>query len=56
MIDLFQEIFQSTHEVRVSRMNLKHQTFGALERIKSKRLEKTEHDQVFFQKKFSIYA
>jgi len=56
MIKLFQEIFQFTHEVKVSGMNLKHQTFGVSKRIKSKGLEKTKHDQALLQKVSLVYA
>jgi hypothetical protein len=36
------------HEIKVLGMNLKHQTSGALERIKSKTPNKIDHDRVFF--------
>lgn len=44
---LFEMFFKSTHEVRVSRMNLGHQTSGALEGINSKKLKKIKHHQTF---------
>jgi hypothetical protein len=37
-------------------MNSKHQAFEALERIKSRKLEKTEHDRALLQEAFLVYA